>query len=382
MAYSIPVFSQSKKYQTYTDRIYKSYSRPQLIPFTDGNNKFGYMDSVSHSIVIPAIYDQTNRFYNGMAVIRLNNKYGFAREDGKVITPKYDLVTLFREGYSAVFNGVVKRDANNKIKDLTGLYGYIDRYGNEVIAFKYDIALSFSEGLGLVSQNHKTGYIDKAERIAIPFIYQDGDSFKNGKARVKLNNEWIYINVRGERIIDTTAIVKLPKYYGSLCETITNGEMEDISRFISKGADLNTKYNGKYPIEYVFERRKKDNDAIFKLLIDNGCDVNAKLMYDEPLIFKVITYGYSDINKYEALKILIDKKVNINTANTSKNTIMHALCWSNDIEQSFSMAKLLIENGADLTLQNDLNDTPLKAAKKNKRKDLVELIQTALKKNT
>lgn len=68
-----------------------------LIPFKDGSQKFGYMDSdlPALSLSLPSMI-KANRFVNGgMAVIRSGDKYGFVREDGKVITPKYDMVTFF-----------------------------------------------------------------------------------------------------------------------------------------------------------------------------------------------------------------------------------------------------------------------------------------------
>ena len=60
---------------------------------------------------------------------------------------KYDDAYNFSEGLALV--------------KLNGKYGYIDKQGNEVIPLKYDYANNFLEGLALVRLNGKYGYIDK-----------------------------------------------------------------------------------------------------------------------------------------------------------------------------------------------------------------------------
>lgn len=373
-----PVFAQSKKDQASIDRMKSFTSRTTLIPYTVDNIKFGFMDSISHTIIVPATYDEVHKFIKGMSVVKLHNKYGFVSATGKVITPKYDLVTLFSEGYSAVVNGVVERDANGTITKITGLYGYIDTWGNEVIPLKYEVGLPFKDGLANVNQGGKIGFIDKAGNTVIPFMYQDGASFKDRKARVKLNGEWIYINLRGEKVSETTPLSQLPKYYIDICNAIKEGGLEDVEAFVKRGVDLNIKYSGEYPYKAVFNSRSLSQTAILKLLINNGQDLNAVDEYDCPFILNVLTEGSGRLDKYELLKLLIEKKADLNATDKFKNTPLHVLCRKIETDNDQLMIQLLIDNGADLTLQNDEGMTPLKTAKKNKRDELVALLKKAM----
>lgn len=64
-------------------------------------------------------YDDANNFSEGLARVRLNNKYGFIDKQGKVIIPiKYDYVDTFSEGLARV--------------ELNEKYGFIDKQCNIV----------------------------------------------------------------------------------------------------------------------------------------------------------------------------------------------------------------------------------------------------------
>ena len=373
-----PVLAQSKKDQASLNRMNSYTTRTTLIPYTVDNIKFGFMDSISHTIVVPATFDEVHKFIKGMSVVKLHNKYGFVSAAGKVITPRYDLVTLFSEGYSAVVNGVVEKDANGTITKITGLYGYIDTWGNEVIPLKYEVGLPFKDGLANVNQGGKIGFIDKAGNTVIPFIYQDGASFKDRKANVKLNDEWIYINLRGEKVAETTPLAQLPKYYIDICNAIKEGELGDVEAFVKRGVDLNVKYSGEYPYKAVFNSRSLNKTAILKLLINNGQDLNALDEYECPLILNILTEGTGRVDKYELLKLMVEKKANVNITDKYKNTSLHILCGKFEKDNDQLMLQLLIDNGADLSLQNDEGQTPLKIAKKNKRDELVAILKKAM----
>ena len=69
-------------------------------------------------------FDFIDTFYEGLAVVALNEKYGFINKKSDIIIPiKYDLATHFNNGYAIVKFG-------NK-------YGAIDKKGNEIIKPNY-----------------------------------------------------------------------------------------------------------------------------------------------------------------------------------------------------------------------------------------------------
>lgn len=119
-------------------------------------DKFGYKVISTKEIIIPPKYNWTLRkFSEGLAVVELNNKYG-----------------------------------------------YIDKTGKQVIPLKYDNAQDFSEGLGAVTLNGKQGFVDKEGRIVIPIKYDYVREFWRGKVMVNLNGEQFYIDKKGNRICD------------------------------------------------------------------------------------------------------------------------------------------------------------------------------------
>ena len=72
---------------------------------------------------------------------------------------KYDEIRGFDEGLARV-----------KLKDK---WGFIDKKGREVIPVKFDEIWGFSEGLSGVELNKKWGLINKEGDIVIPIKYDD-----------------------------------------------------------------------------------------------------------------------------------------------------------------------------------------------------------------
>lgn len=77
-------------------------------------------------------------------------------------------------------------------------YGYIDIEGKEVIAFKYQWANDFSDGLAAVTEEgEKYGYIDHQGNWVIEPILDSARDFKQGKARVQIGINWYVIDKEG-----------------------------------------------------------------------------------------------------------------------------------------------------------------------------------------
>lgn len=122
-------------------------------------------------------FDDAWNFSEGLAVVKLNEKYGFVDKSGDVVIPiEYDKTALFSEGLAAV-----KKDDK---------WGFIDKKGEVVIPFEYDSATFFSEGLAAVKKDGKYGFIDKKGDVGIGFRFDEAWKFEEGFAIVKLNGLW------------------------------------------------------------------------------------------------------------------------------------------------------------------------------------------------
>ena len=73
---------------------------------------------------------------------------------------------------STVKNKVLELGTNNEIfaKEQNGKWGYVDKNGNTVVDFKYDMAIDLNEyGFGAVKQNGRWGVVDsKGNEVKAP----------------------------------------------------------------------------------------------------------------------------------------------------------------------------------------------------------------------
>ena len=143
---------------------------------------------------VEAIYDNVRPFSEGLAVVRLGDKWGFINADGSVAIPlSYDFVFPFSEGLAVVSKGgqwVLEGYEDSGGVYRGGQWGFIDKTGAEVIPLIYDRGTaSFSEGLAVVVKDEKYGYIDKAGTVVLPLVYDYAGPFSEGLAFVSVVDE-------------------------------------------------------------------------------------------------------------------------------------------------------------------------------------------------
>lgn len=135
---------------------------------------------MSGKLVIDPIYQSTENFQDGLALVIVNNKVGFIDKTGKLTIP-------FEYG---VRSSNITDKIDGRLVNLCSLNG-------------------FYEGLAVVSKDNKYGVINKNGGIVVPFEYGFISPYKNGKAVAFKKYEIlkgkksspIYINTKGE-IID------------------------------------------------------------------------------------------------------------------------------------------------------------------------------------
>lgn len=114
---------------------------------------------------------------------------------------------------------VLIRARNKKEK-----FGCLDREGNVVIPFEYDLMLDFKNGLAPVQKGNLFGYINKKGEMEIPLKYKAAFPFENNLALVADNNIEYSINREGEKVADMGAVSNI--YYGTeLIVTTKDGEV-------------------------------------------------------------------------------------------------------------------------------------------------------------
>lgn len=238
----------------------------KLIPIRSlANQKEGFIDGTG-KIIVPAEYSTVGMFSEGLAAVKKNGKCGFINTLGEVVIPlSYDIVFWpFCEGMAKVrvnsenwcgfidkkgdraltlnwYDGfwhyfsegrliVRKNESQGVISKLSGKeivapgkyedispfsegmarvatfdrrYGFIDRFGKEIVPPIYGCARSFSEGMAPVQDmdNYEWGYIDNTGKLVIPMKYGFVGDFHEGLASVYKDGIHFYINKKGYKAI-------------------------------------------------------------------------------------------------------------------------------------------------------------------------------------
>lgn len=237
--------------------------------------------------VISPQFEEAYSFREGLARIKIDEKYGFINKAGVVvISPYYDDATAFSEGRAAVKTGrkwqFIDKKGNNITEPLfsdaaafqDGLAlvckdnnncGYMDLEGN--ISFpkrnKHFSLFSFSEGLAKIETDRMFGYIDHSFNTVIKINYEEADNFSEGLAAVKKKGKWGYIDKYGKMAIEPR-FEAAAVYSEGLAAVTINGKRG----FIDK--------NGHIVIEPQFEAVSRFGDGVALVKVDGKIGVIDK----------------------------------------------------------------------------------------------------------
>ena len=83
---------------------------------------------------------------------------------------------------------------------LNKKYGFIDADGRQVGEVRWDTVNPFSNGYAAVRENGRWGFIDKTNTLVIPCQYAEVNAFDaEGNCDVKkTDGTWVVINTKGE----------------------------------------------------------------------------------------------------------------------------------------------------------------------------------------
>jgi hypothetical protein len=157
------------------------------VTYAQKNGKFGYIDRTGCSVA-PFVYGY-NPTYNwafseGLTPVYIDDKHGRA-------------ITSF--AYDAIYGF----DGSLALVKLDEKWGFIDRSGSTAVPIIYDTALPFREERAAVNKDGKWGYIYKCGEVAIPLVYDcAAQFFRGGLAAVEINGRWGCVDASGHMVID------------------------------------------------------------------------------------------------------------------------------------------------------------------------------------
>lgn len=225
------------------------------------DGRCGMIDS-SGNIIVPPKWESLSPMKNGRITARMNGKWGFLDEKGKVVISLiYDFVQMFSEKYAfTVYNnqtvcintdGEIVFNLSSVNSEYSALpfseghaivydhrkakYGAVDYEGKIVLPMVYQYLSSCKSGLFVACYDGKTKYIDrngnsvinathdnngpffgdyawfsddglfgcidKFGKVIIPARYDNPIIFRDGLAEVKKDGKWGYINILGDIVI-------------------------------------------------------------------------------------------------------------------------------------------------------------------------------------
>ena len=210
-----------------------NFGNDDITSFYHKNGKFGLIDR-NFKELIPAKYNQTSFYSDGLFVVEYSGKWGAVDKNDKTIIPfEYESLGAVDEAgmimaIKGSLGGFIDKTGKvivpltfynlypyqeNFAKFLdkaTEKYGMIDRLGNIKVQPKYSDLQFFKNGLAVAShytyingeeQNIKKGYIDTTGKEIIPLTFLHATDFENrGLALVQDSLGDAYIDRTGKKI--------------------------------------------------------------------------------------------------------------------------------------------------------------------------------------
>ena len=129
-------------------------------------------------------YDKIFDYYQGIAIVEKNNKYGAIMVGGKeIIPPIYDELSNFDGGiarvkYSYKKQGEIITDERNI--NLSGQIEVLDNNEPVFLPEEYDWGFDYESDICIVIKNGNYGLIDKRFNVLLDCDYTSFDGFRNG----------------------------------------------------------------------------------------------------------------------------------------------------------------------------------------------------------
>lgn len=129
-------------------------------------------------------------------------------------------------------------------------YGFINVEGKNIIPFKFDSVLTFSDGLAAYYCDSLWGFINKKGEIVIPAQYSKVSPFSDGMCEVtsEKNNNLLnfFINKSGEKCFPTTNFTRVGSFQNNRCFVEINNSIN----YVNKCGEIIIKTNFPYGSDF------------------------------------------------------------------------------------------------------------------------------------
>ena len=128
-------------------------------------------------------------FHDGLALVRLNEKYNYINQEGNILSGKwFDWAGGFINGFARV--------------ELNAKHNFIDKEGNILSRKWFDAVYDFYNGFGTAQSIGKYNFINAEGNLLSDQWFDALYDFNNGLALVRLNEKYNVINIEGNLLSD------------------------------------------------------------------------------------------------------------------------------------------------------------------------------------
>lgn len=145
----------------YYEPTIKIADETKLIRFQE-NNKYGLLTPDSQTVYVEPIYEYIDVFYNGLAIVKRDGKWGMINKAGKeIVEPTYDYINPYSCGFARI--------AKN------GKVGFLDSNYKEAISPSFTHAYPFKNGITLVNKSYYIEPTGKKLEKAVEGLVKSGN---------------------------------------------------------------------------------------------------------------------------------------------------------------------------------------------------------------
>lgn len=154
--------------------------------------------------------------------------------------------------------------------------------------------------------------------------------------------------------------------YLYLCRNLLTSEMDEIeTQIIENIAYINS--CDMYGQTALYKAVTRSNTDIIKILVKHGASLKIKTYFMDTNLL-IHTIRHDDFKSFKTLLTGINSSSDINMQNNTGDTaLMYSL-----ISEKFKYTEFLLENGADITIHNNKEESPLKYIIQHKHYDLIK----------
>ena len=153
-----------------------------------------------------------------------------------------------------------------------------------------------------------------------------------------------------------------------------NNSIEMVKLLLANGADVNIKGHGDYT-SLMWAAESAKTTEIMELLIEKGADINPIAQDGVNALIKAIFGVLSDSGSLAAVKLLIEKRMDVNYAIDDEGApgytaLMFAVRWG-----KIEVVKYLISVDANVNAKAGSGDTPLSIAAEEKFAEIIKILK-------